>query len=302
MAFVETVKAHKTDIFMGVGIASGIAAIFFACKGTIKAVEVLDEHNKTVEDIKEASELQSEDYTEEDIKKDKIQCFKNTAIGMAKCYWPAFLLFALSVGLELSAYGQQKKSAAAYSAALTSLSGLFAKYRGRVRDELGEEKDRYFLYGYKKVTKQEEVIDEETGETKIVESTEEIIDIPGDMDSVGVLVLSRFNEDGTEYMYWDENPGIMINTLKAAEYALGKRQYASRSTLSVNDIRKHLCLKCTDAGQVWGKRYDPNDPISFGIDWDRDDAIRKFKDGDMDCIVLHLNIDTVPIIKGGYDS
>ena len=306
MSFKQTIVNHKTDIFMGIGLASMLGAIFFTAKGTIKASEVLDEHNNTIKDIKEASELNTEEYTEEDAKKDKIACFKNTAIGFGKCYWQAILLAGIGTGCILYAYGDTKKSLATTSAALTSLSSVFAKYRDRVREDQGEEKDRYYLYGYKKVTKQNEVIDEETGETKIVETTEEVIDISDDLDSVGVIKIGFYNEDGSKNMYWaNDDRGAIIETLKSAEYTANIRFHRSNDFFSENEIRLLLGVRNkegkikTNAGQVFGWSFDPEKYISFGIDWDKDEQVRLFKQKEIDYLILNLNIDPLPIIRGG---
>lgn len=149
-----TVK-HSPELLLALGIASGIGAIAMAVTATRKVDDILAESNEAVEKINAVhnGELETtEEYTEQDYKKDLTITYVKTGLKVAKLYAPAALLEATSIGCCVGSHTIMSKRNAGLTATCAALSTGFSQYRKRVTDELGEEMDRHFRYGTKAET------------------------------------------------------------------------------------------------------------------------------------------------------
>ena len=159
---------HSPQILVGVGIVAGVAATGFAVYSTMKLDTVMDHHqNKMVDISKKAKEAENDDeivYDDKAQKHDKTMVYVETGAEIARLYLPTILLTGLSVGCVLSAHHILDGRYTAAAAAFTAVSKEFSDYRGRVRKQLGEDKERDIYQGIV----EEEVIDEKTGETTTV--------------------------------------------------------------------------------------------------------------------------------------
>ncbi len=87
-------KAGPTIMIVGAAIG-GVTAAVLACKATLKAEEIIAEHNAQVETIHatkaqvDSGEMQLKDgetYTADDMKKDITATYVHTAVWLAKIY------------------------------------------------------------------------------------------------------------------------------------------------------------------------------------------------------------------------
>lgn len=152
------ISKRSPEILMIAGGITFVATIVVACKQTLKCEEVLDKHERAMNDILVCQEMAEEDpekvqYSEEDAKRDKFIAYTHTVWGFAKAYAPAVALGAISITCFGCSFNIMKKRNLALTAAYTALDSAFKGYRKRVVDELGEDSDSYFRYGYKKVKK-----------------------------------------------------------------------------------------------------------------------------------------------------
>lgn len=291
------IKAHSPQILLGVGIGLGIVTVGLACYETTKAGGILDKHNEDMEQIERAKEIaEPGEYTEEDIKKDKIIVFRNTVIGLAKTYWPAALTGILSITCILSAHHIMVGRVGAATAALTATQGLFSDYRRRVVDDQGVEKDREYLYGSKIVKEaiEENVIDPETGEEKTVKLDAEYIDINVDLCTGAVRVFGEYNSDGSRNYEWDKNVDLCLSQLRCQQQVLND-QLKAKGFIFLNEAFRVCGLNETKAGQFLGWKYEPGKYIDFGLGDYSDPQVRRFINGRSDCLILHFNVD------GEYD-
>lgn len=291
------IKDHAPEILIGTGIVAGAGTIVLACTATVKAEKVLDKHNAEMKKIEEAKKVaKPEDYTEKDIKTDRLIVWRDTAIGMAKLYWPAMLAGAAAVTCTLAGHKVMKARYGAATAALTLTQGLFAKYRENVVNDAGVEKDQQYLYSSRieKKVIEEEVLDPETGKIKKVKRDAEYIDIDVDLQTGAIRVFGEYNPSGNRNYEWDSNVDICLSALRM------KQQYwndifRDRGFIFLNEVAKDCGLDQTQAGQVLGWRYEEGKYIDFGIGDYSDPQVRRFINGRSDCLVLHFNID------GEYD-
>lgn len=154
---------HSPELCIVGGVIMFGATVVLACRATMKAEEVLDNYARAKADI-EASKAASADpdipdevkqernlyYTEEDAKRDRMVAVKDLCLGMAKKYWPVALCGAISVGLFLTSYKIINGRLVTAISAYTALDEGYKKYRERVVEAVGEEKEREIRTGIKK--------------------------------------------------------------------------------------------------------------------------------------------------------
>ena len=98
------IKKHSPEILVVTGIASGVAATVLACKATTKLESVMAKHKEEVNkrhDYVEANGF-TEEFTEEDYKKDLAIVYTQTGVKLAKMYATAVTLGVRSVTCVLS--------------------------------------------------------------------------------------------------------------------------------------------------------------------------------------------------------
>lgn len=159
-------KKHAPDILMATGVVSIVGGTVLACRATLKATEVLEDHEEMMYDIFDAIELSEStgaSYTDEDEKKDKFTAYTHTTLSIAKLYTPSVILMTTGITCILSAHGIMKKRYVALSTAYSTLQEAFSNYRDRVRKKYGAEEERRIYLGADEVAKTGEV-DESTGE------------------------------------------------------------------------------------------------------------------------------------------
>lgn len=99
-------KASPTIMIISAAVC-GVTATVMACKATIKAQDIIEEHKADVATIHKAKEQiengqiilnKDETYTEEDVKKDITAVYIQTGVKLAKAYAPAVSLGAIALG------------------------------------------------------------------------------------------------------------------------------------------------------------------------------------------------------------
>lgn len=176
------IKPHLPKIMVAAGSASVVAGTFFACKATLKADEIIDIHQAQMEKIHEcANKVSRDEYTDKDIKKDKLQVYAATAGSFAKLYGAAVGLYVTGFGLIFGGFGLIQKW---HTLALTAFSALdekFAAYRGNVIESYGSDVDKQLLTGAVEKTIDISSVGED-GNTKIVKKEATCIDVNAQLD------------------------------------------------------------------------------------------------------------------------
>ena len=175
-----TVKAikHLPEIMFVGGVITFGATVYMSHKAGPKILDVIKEHNESLEECKKAAADPEVDYTEDDCQKDIRYYYRNTFFRVAKIALPTIAMGTLSIGLFGGAQYIVMRRLGALSAEYVVLDKTFKQYRENVISEEGEEKDRQYMYGVKKVKKTVPVLDEEGSQTE-VETEEEIANDPG---------------------------------------------------------------------------------------------------------------------------
>lgn len=288
-------KKYSPEILLGVGIVGGVTATVLACRATSKLPEIMDEHEEKTTSlaIEENTALRydGEDCLDDElrkIKKEKTKVYLHTTINVVKVYAPAVGFGAASIACILGSFGILKGRNAALMAAYSVLNDRFVAYRQRVRDDLGEEADKKYLYGtHKEIIEVEEV--GKNGKIKKVKKEIEVAN-PGDLSPY----CKCFDESN---VHWEKDPDYnKLFLTRMQNWANDKLK--AKGYLTLNDVYEDLGFPPTNMGMIVGWIYDPDDSerdsyVDFGMFNIYNECSRDFVNGYESRIWLDFNVDGV---------
>ena len=285
-------KKYSPEILTAAGVIGTVGSTVLACKATLKVEDILDEAKKKSNLINAVHDGEIEvdaEYTDKDYSKDLLVNRTQTAVKLIKLYGPAISLGALSITAILGGQHILRKRNVAVMAAYKLCEESFNNYRSRVKDELGEEKDRQFYYGMTEETVKDKVKSKD-GKTKTV--TKKVEKAPDHLYSQ----YARFFDEAN--INWDKSPEQNMYFLKMVQNQMNDKLKA-RGHVFLNEVYDALGFDRSEAGQlvgwVWNKdntEMDAGDGyIDFGIFDGNDCAKRAFVNGDERSILLDFNID-----------
>lgn len=296
------IEKHAPEILLVTGIAATIAGVVTACRATVKAQEVIDEHKKQL-DIIEKSEAdgvtvnadgETVAYTHDDAKKDRLTTLVKTGTKCVKLYLLSLILIGLSIFCQIRGYKTLSQRLAAASAAYAALATKFRDYRKRVADKFGETEERTIYHDMKAVDVQRNGEDENGNP---IEGKVETVFVADDDDYTALF--SQFNKDGIINPEWYPDSDQNLSKLQIKQNYWNKvLQCRKGRPVTLNEVRRDLGLETTQKGQAVGWVWRPDDPnhigdneILFGID----PLIRAYRNGeempDESSILLDFNVD-----------
>lgn len=157
------VKKNSPEILLVTGVIGVVTGTILACRATLKAKEVIDEHKKSLDMIAEVSGNPENEnkYTVEDKKKDLAIVYGKTAFKLSKLYAPVVILETASIAAIVGSHNILTKRNVALAAAYAGVEQSFKEYRKQVVDRFGETVDKELQYKLKSETvKMEEVTDD----------------------------------------------------------------------------------------------------------------------------------------------
>ena len=279
------IKKHSPEILVVVGVAGVITSAVMACKATTKATDVIEEHKKEMDDIHFVSETKPEKYSEEDLQKDTVIVYTQTAVKLAKLYAPSVAIGAASIACIIGSHNILTKRNAALAAAYTAVDKAFKDYRNRVVDRFGKEVDKQLRYNIKAKEFEETTVDE-NGNEKTETVTKDVAEI-----------------HSSDYAkFFDEScPGWTKDAEQNKYFLLCQQNYANemlkaQGYLFLNDVYKLIGVPATRAGQIVGWVYDEKNPVGdnyvdFNIMDINSERARAFVNGYERSILLDFNVD-----------
>lgn len=293
-----TVMKHSPEILLVTGLVGGVVSAVMACKATTKFSTILEKPKKQLDDMREyvAEKGYSEEYTEQDHKKDIAITYAHTCWDIAKLYGPSVILGAASVTCILASHNIIHKRNVAYAASVTALNDSFNDYRKNVRDRFGEKLDRELRYNLKSKEIEERVVNED-GTEEVVKRVVETIDEPKDKKTQGhPSIWARYFDDSNRNFDPDDhhyNMTFLRNALNMVNSKLRTDGY-----LYVNDVYDILGFQRTKEGAYHGWVYDEAHPVGdnfvdFGIYDVYKENSRDFVNGHEKYILLDFNVDGV---------
>lgn len=287
-------KKYSPEILTAAGVIGTVGSTVLACKATLKVEDILDEAKKKSNLINAVHDGEIEvdaEYTDKDYSKDLIVNRTQTVVKLIKLYGPAISLGVLSITAILGGQHILRKRNVAVMAAYKLCEESFTNYRSRVKDELGEDKDRKFYYGMTEETVKDKVKSKD-GKTKTV--TKKVEKAPDHLYSQ----YARFFDEAN--MNWDKSPEQNMYFLKMVQNQMNDKLKA-RGHVFLNEVYDALGFERSEAGQlvgwVWNKDNTAMEAgdgfIDFGIFDGNDYAKRAFVNGDERSILLDFNVDGV---------
>ena len=219
IAYVAKKKIEKNspEILLASGIAGTIVGAVTACKATTKASEIIEEAKVDLDMIHDVRDMEREDYTEKDYKKDVTIVYVQTAAKFVKLYGPSLLIEGLSIASLITSHNIQKKRLVMVASAYKALDTAFKKYRDRVVETYGEQVDHDIYYGSHKEKEVIEITDN-NGKTKTKSKLVNLIDVP-EGASPYAIEFKRYDENGN-LLFSDYNeayPYMNIMTIQCTE-------------------------------------------------------------------------------------
>ena len=280
-------KKYAPEVMVVVGVVGVVASAVMACKATTKVNVVVDDTKKQMDQIHEVAETHAEEYSEDDMKKDTVIVYTQTAFKFAKLYGPAVILGTASIACILGSHHILSKRNAALAAAYATVDKGFKEYRDRVIERFGKELDKELRYNVKAKDFEETVVNEETGEETKVTNTVNVAD-PNEYSD-----YARFFDDGCTG--WTKDSEQNLCFLKCQQNYANER-LQKKGYLFLNDVYEMLGIPKTKAGQIVGWIYDKKNPVGdnfvdFGIYNMNREKARDFVNGYERTILLDFNVD-----------
>lgn len=286
-------KNSPTILIIG-GAVGVVAGTIMACRATLKAVPVIEEHKQRMNEIEEfqKSDIREErGYTEEVAAHDTFIVYSQTCVALAKLYAPAVIVEFASIAAIIGSHRILTQRNAALATAYTTLIKSFKNYRGRVIERFGETVDQELKTGVRKKKIEETEIDPETGKEKKVKTEAEVFDSDNLSD---YSPYARFFDE-TCVGCWQKDAEYNLMFLRAQQKYFNDMLVA-KGYVWLNQVYEALGIQITKEGQKIGWVYDPNDPelanyIDFGIYDICRPTNRKFVNGYERSILLDFNVD-----------
>ena len=242
---LETKKNSPHIFFVG-GIVGVVGGTVLACKATLKLEDTLDEIKKDLQEVKEHT--QSPKYSDQDHNKDLLYVYSKSAVRLGKLYGPAIVVGGISIAALTGSHVQLTRRNVALSSTLSVVTAAYEKYRERVQEELGKEKE---LDIYRGIKNEEITVDGTKHKVRSV-------------DPNGLSPYARFfDEASTEWRKSSELNRIFIQCQQ--NYA--NHLLRARGHLFLNEVYDALGLERSGAGQVvgWMVNGDGDGYVDFGL-------------------------------------
>lgn len=279
------IKKYSPEILVGVGVVCTVGAVVTACRATLKVDDILDEHEQTVgkiDAVHDGTIEVSAEYTESDYKKDIFTAKVQTAGKLVKAYLPAVSFEVVGVACVLAGFGILKKRNVALLGLYKASEEALNRYRARVADEFGKEKENDIWNGAVE-SRKEDLIDAdgkkvgEVGVAKIV---------PGSTISPYARFFDEVNPN------WSKDAQQNMFFLTAVQNQMNDKLKA-RGHVFLNEVYDALGFERTTAGQLVGWVYNQNvgdDYIDFDIFRFDQAEKRDFVNGEERSILLDFNV------------
>ena len=227
----------------------------------------------------------NDEYGEKDYNHDRFVVLAQTATIIGKEYAPSILVGGATLACFFGAYNIMQKRNVALAAAYSLVQTAFNEYRARVKEEMGDEYDSHFRYGYElKKTKKSKGSD--SGKKFDIVKPENGF---GQMSMYSRLFGPyEFDVETGQYegtRMFMNNHEMNYLALRNAQNRLNDRLRLSGHVF-LNDVYDFLGLTRTKAGQIVGWKYmgEEDEGIEFMH------TVDLFSYSDKDPILLDFNV------------
>lgn len=277
----QTVK-HSPEILTAVGVISTAAGAVLMCKSSLKVTDILEKHKKDAETIKkvEGDPEYDKEYSKKDALRDKTILFLRTGLSLARVYAPGVIIFGSGIACILAGHNVLSKRQAALGASFNSLSAAFDEYRDRVKQEVGEQKEKDIFMAPAIRSEESDKSDDDSEDEKDIYKKQSLPKY--------TVLFDEFNDHWAKGI--GENKCFLDASAKVLNEKLRRNGY-----LFLNDVYDFLGYPKTTEGQLVGWIYDSSNPnehfVDFGIYGTNDEAKEAFISGEEKSIWLTFNPD-----------
>ncbi len=287
-------KENSPTLFLIGGIGAILGGTILACKATTKVGDILDEHEKDMDDIHECMDNPDfqEIYVESgDAKRETIKVYSRTIGKIAKGYAIPSTMIIGGIAMIIKSHNDLKGRYLGALSAFNALQTSFNDYRERVREELGEEEELHFYHGTKRIVEKRKVVGED-GKKKT--ETVTIDEYSDNMPSPYAKFFDETNEHWCSERQYGPNATeysmIFLRQIQSwANHILEVRGY-----IVLNEVYQALGLEMTDIGAITGWVNDGHGDgfVDFGLYDINKEATRRFVNGiEKHAILLDFNVD-----------
>lgn len=221
--FVQSLQHSAPIIGTVAGIACIIGGSVLLWKASRKHDKVMKEIREDLDDIHakkpelpeegedEPIEVEEDQYTMKDYRKDISTAYLRAAWKLTKLYGPAVAAEFLGILLVGGSFKETNDRYVASAASCAFVTKGFEAYRKNVRGTLGEEADREFYYGIKEKTMDVPVTDEE-GKQKFdkegnPKTRKEKVNVLEGKFNNDICYARMFGKDTSTQFEWDSETG-----------------------------------------------------------------------------------------------
>lgn len=268
-------KKESPHLFFAGGLASTMGSTYLACKATLKLEPVLDEIKHDLEQV-QSVDKDSPRFSQKEHLKDLGFVYGKSLKSLVRLYGPAALLGAAGIGMLSGSHIQLTRRNGALTATAATISKAYDEYRARVREELGEEKERDLHLG---LTEEEIVVDGKKQKVKVA-------------GTHGSSVYSRIYDETNPN--WQKDPELNRIFIQIQQNYFN-HVLTSRGHVFLNEVYDALGLERSRAGAVVGWLMDPNNEVGDNfIDFGILEAYNAdFINGGDRSVILDFNVDGV---------
>lgn len=262
----QTLKLKKNSphILFVSGVVGVVAGTVLACRATLRANVELDDIRSEIDDYK----------TVQHDTKDMAYVYAKSALRIGRVYGPAILVTGASIGLLTKSHTQLTRRNTTLTVAYAGLHQAYMDYRDRVREQLGDEREKELYFG---VTPE-----------KVKGENSKLTDIKT-VDPNKLSPYSRFFDEASPN--WHRNPEFNRLFIQCQQnYA--NQLLQARGHLFLNEVYDMLGIDRSSAGQVvgWVLGPDGDNYVDFGM---YDSHNSYFVNGSEPTILLDFNVDGV---------
>ena len=231
----------KTGLLTGIGVIAGLAGTVLACRATLKIANKAEEHKKLIDDTKaNCAELALDEKTTH---KEVMKAYRHITVDYVRKFWPAVGLLTVGYGLIIRAHCIEVAKNEALMTAYIGLEQFLNKYRARVAEQVGEEREAQIFKQAKIDQAEENKIGQYCGEFRN-----------------GSYLL--FNESCSDYQEGCPQANDFVITTIEQELNM---KFNTFTPVYLNDVMRACGHEEVNGGWNWVKAKGLTDNINFRI-------------------------------------
>jgi hypothetical protein len=249
---------HSPELLLAGGIFGVVTGTILACRATLKAPAILDEARGMMDALDDIVEAEEGVHTVREVKKAKLWITAQSGIELSRLYAVPVIILGVSIGMLVGSNRILNQRNLALVGAYKAVDEAFKRYRGRVRDELGDEVDFYFRH-QKKREGGMQVLDAKKKPIKFEE--EDLIELPGELGDQD----ARMGMPSQYAIFFDGDSPQWRTDMFHNEFFLKAQQTFTNQSLQarghvfLNEVYDALGIERTKEGAVVGWVKDHGD-------------------------------------------